>query len=491
MVDSGDEGRRAAPTLSRRTLVGLAVTGAVGGAGGWTISQLFFEGDGGEERADGTGSPPDTSAEQQDAASAENPGEDRSEDPTEDPSADTSDPEHGETGERPSDQEEGTDQTDPEGTNEDVDDGTGVLDVDAVVYVKTSRGIRAVDAADGSDRWLGGRQFDWVSDAPTVADGTVYAGAITDDDGGAVFALDADTGDHRWTFDEPDDAVRTAVTVVGDTAYAGSQDDSLYAIDRRTGARRWRFDAPSAVQAAPAVVDGSVYVASGLDLFSLDVDGGTVQWRISPVRLSGIGTPQVVDGTVYVAANRSVFAVDADTGASVWETPLGTDVGGLRDVVHHDGSLYVGGPGNPELFALDAGSGRVRWSFDEPRHGIEGAPTVVDGTVFANFGDFTASGGAALYAVDAADGTERWSYRSDDEVVGHTPTVYEGVLYTGGPDGDVYAFDTASGERLWSTTLGRSTWATAPTVVADPSGGYGVGSRARLGTHGHHERAQF
>ena len=70
----------------------------------------------------------------------------------------------------------------------------------------------------------------WVVNAPTVADGAVYAGS----DDNHVYALDAETGELLWRF-ETDDVIRSSPTVAGGAVYVGSNDNHVYALDAETG----------------------------------------------------------------------------------------------------------------------------------------------------------------------------------------------------------------------------------------------------------------
>ncbi|MHC3436752.1 outer membrane protein assembly factor BamB family protein [Natrialbaceae archaeon A-gly3] len=101
----------------------------------------------------------------------------------------------------------------------------------------------------------------------------------------------------------------------------------------------------------------------------------------------------------------------------------------------------------------------------------------------------------------AAGGDETWRFETDSMVYS-SPTVADGTVYVGSWDGHVYALDAASGEEVWTFETGKRV-RSSPTVAdgtvyiggwdasvyaldADVAGS-SEGSRAQLGTLGHHE----
>ena len=128
------------------------------------------------------------------------------------------------------------------------------------------------------------------------------------------------------------------------------------------------------------------------------------------------------------------------------------------------GALYVGSE-NGTVYALDARTGCVRWTFSttaEVRTPIV-VPPMKSPLKRAFFGDLTGH----VYAVDAATGRELWRLRMDDHpstTITGAPVYYDGTLYvpvssleeaTAKPDpcctfrGSVVALDAATGAVRW------------------------------------------
>ena len=136
------------------------------------------------------------------------------------------------------------------------------------------------------------------------------------------------------------------------------------------------------------------------------------------------------------------------------------------------GEVFVGSD-NGFLYALDAKSGCVHWSF-QAKAAIRTAPSVAPVHVGkTSQAVFFADMKAYVYAIDAQSGALLWSTRADDQPmvkVTGAPTVYEGRLYVGTTTGEevtaaaptyeccrtrgsVVALDTGSGHVIWKTYL--------------------------------------
>lgn len=149
--------------------------------------------------------------------------------------------------------------------------------------------------------------------------------------------------------------------------------------------------------------------------------------------------------------------------------PGGVSAFGEPSVV--GGRLFVGSD-NGHVYALDARSGCVHWSFRADA-GVRNSPVIAsvetDGVSrpAVLFGDLKAN----LYAIDANDGELIWQQQADDHLTARmtaSPAYQEGVLYVpmsaweegaGRAEsypcctfrGSVAAYDAASGRRLWKT----------------------------------------
>jgi outer membrane protein assembly factor BamB len=130
--------------------------------------------------------------------------------------------------------------------------------------------------------------------------------------------------------------VHSSATLDAGALYIGSGDGRLYALDARTGEERWRFPTGHAISSTPAVAEGLVFVGTRDNAFwALDARSGKQRWRLK-------------------------------TGADL-PLPWGFETGDL----YTSSPAYAGGvvyfrSGDGQVYAVDAGSGKVRWRFATP-----------------------------------------------------------------------------------------------------------------------------
>lgn len=195
-------------------------------------------------------------------------------------------------------------------------------------------------------------------------------------------------------------------------------------IPRDGGGAGWR--APNGDLSNTRRVSGPIDAAS--------VSRLAVAWT-APVG-SYVATPIVSGGVVYTQdLTSTVYALDARSGAVRWKHTFrpvdGAQNGGPNGVAIGDGRVY--GATTIELFALDARTGRMVWSRrirDRPAEGIDMAPAFADGTVYVSTNPagslYEGTGRGILFAVDAATGRTRWTWDSVPEGLWGRPELNSG-----------------------------------------------------------------
>lgn len=98
------------------------------------------------------------------------------------------------------------------------------------------------------------------------------------------------------------------------------------------------------------------------------------------------------------------------------------------------------------IYALDAMSGVLRWTFKMGKE-LKLPLVTADGIIFA------ASKDKNLYAIDAQTGKERWRFSAGGEI--SLPAVSYGAVFFGSKDKRVYALDVDSGAKLWEVKTGH------------------------------------
>src|SRR3954471_8626834 len=178
------------------------------------------------------------------------------------------------------------------------------------------------------------------------------------------------------------------------------------------------------------------------------IPGLAQAWTFTSQKGDFTGTPVVANGMVVAGDfSGTVYALDAVSGKVRWSKALGEPIDGSAAI----DTAAPGGPavlvplahvGGPRLAALALSDGHVRWNTEltnQPKSSVYGSPTFWNGTVYIgtsgpNGDDSNARG--TVVALNEASGAVRW----------RTFTVPEG--HDGGPVGSTPAIDTATG-RLY------------------------------------------
>jgi outer membrane protein assembly factor BamB len=277
----------------------------------------------------------------------------------------------------------------------------------------------------------------------------------------------------------------------------------LYAVNAGNGALRWCeliSDAHSSLSQLGAMLEGSgrygpppppdglvglaiqnnrLFVTSMSDFtYALSADTGKVIWRHNTGYANGI--PIVSGGTLYIPSG-TIYALSTQDGSPRWSYPTSDVVTSMPVVVNN--TLYTGSYGNA-VYALATSSGKARWVYQADGR-VYVAPIVDHGVVYAGIGD----DGPQLFALDAQTGKFLWQttmaidsmaqllvasgvlYTTDaNGLIGLNPETgavtwqYSGirnaallvngqVLYVAADSGDLYAFDTRTHTRMWHDSL--------------------------------------
>ncbi len=179
-------------------------------------------------------------------------------------------------------------------------------------------------------------------------------------------------------------------------------------------------------------------------------------------------TPLVIDGVMYTTGSWSVvFALDARTGKLIWsydpQVPRSKGVNACCDVVNRGVALYKGkvyvGTIDGRLIALDAATGKPVWdvvTVDQSRpYTITGAPRIVEGKVVIGNGGAELGVRGYVSAYDAETGALVWRFYT---VPGDPAQAFESPALE-------RAAKTWKGEQWWKVGGGGTCW---DSIVYDP-----------------------
>lgn len=302
--------------------------------------------------------------------------------------------------------------------------------------------IEAIDATSGKTLWQKhlGQRHGWLwrrsdnslrwSGGPTAQGDLVVVGGLD----GQVYALSTQDGADRWNTQLSSEVIAPPAIADG-VVVVRVNDGHLVGLDASDGSRKWIFDQPVPAlslrgNAAPLIANGVVYdgfdngkvvavrLADGVELWAQSLSNGEGKTEVE--RLSDVDGNIVSDGaSVFAAGYRGqVVALALDSGRPLWQRDLssysGAAVGGnTLVIVDADGNVWafdretgvnlwkqdklkyrwLSAPAIQGKYVVVGDSeGYIHWlSLDEgkfaareriSRKPIEGAPLVVDGTLY-------------------------------------------------------------------------------------------------------------
>jgi outer membrane protein assembly factor BamB len=297
-----------------------------------------------------------------------------------------------------------------------------------------------------------------------------------------------DAGRVKWQFETGGAPIGSITVGSQGRVHVACEDGKLYTLDAK-GKLLWTFKAGSALFSSPTVgPDGSLYVgAEDGRVYAVDV-GGKVRWTYSiggPIYSS----PAVAaNGNVYVGAADGAIHALTKNGEDLW--CFGTKGPGIRPkgavfaspTIGKDGSVYVIGLYDPNLYALDAENGRPKWKCRLDR-GAKSAGWAVASPVVGKNGTIyqVLVHDPHLYAIEPRGGTILWA--TDLTNHGATGSDAKSINLSGdawsepvlGPDGTIHVITDdpylravdPNGHLKWMTRMGD---VGASTLMVDKRG---------------------
>ena len=249
--------------------------------------------------------------------------------------------------------------------------------------------------------------------------------------------------------------------------------------------------------------DGTVYLQDlQSNVFAVDPSGKVLWKRLYNSQDIGPNGVTYVDGKLYGATAEFAFALDATTGKELWRNatlvPKAKQQGGGElsngfgiDIQPQvaNGTVYLSTAallGGGIVYALDAATGKTRWSFDTVTDpvgdkiiggGAWNPPAIgPDGTVYIGTGNMYQPASVALdnpgkrlytdslLALDGSSGKLKWYFQAipndfHDWDLQLSPVYAESggraLILAAGKMGYVYALDAKSGELVWTRKVGE------------------------------------
>ncbi len=318
------------------------------------------------------------------------------------------------------------------------------------------------------------------------ADPIVGGGRIYTLDSGATVTATSTGGGTAWSTDLTPPADRDGeasgggIAYDGGSVYATTGFGELIALDAGTGAVRWRQKFDAGIGGAPAADGGTVYVtARDGTATAVSADAGKIRWQVQGTQTAagvvGVSAPAISgDQVIFPFSSGQMLAVQRDTGQPVWQAyvsgkRLGRAFASVSDLtgdpVVADGVIYAGTSAG-RLAAVSATTGQPVWSADE---GAVSPPIIAGGAVFIVNDEnqlvrLDAGTGAVVWRVDMPYFTKDRDKRRKAIFAHYGPILAGGRLFVAASDGQLKAFDPASGALTGGADLPGGA-ASAPVVA--------------------------
>lgn len=303
---------------------------------------------------------------------------------------------------------------------------------------------------------------------------------------GRLYTLDAN-GNTLWVFDANTPLWSAASIAPDGGLYVGGENGTLYAVDPN-GNLRWTYDTNDSIYSSPAAAEnGDVYVGSCDGTLYALTSSGAPLWRFTTKGSGRLPAGSIVaspatgsDGTVYIGGlyDPNLYALNPSDGSVRWVcnfTPEGGESGGwpfTSPVVGEDGTIYQTLLYDHRLYAISPDTGEILWAADllkltpfgvasdqlDPDAAGWSEPVLgPDGVIYVTLDD------PYIRAVDP-NGTILWACKCG-ELGGFTLTVDKNnFVYAACDDGFVYVVDSA-GRQVARFELGG--WPAFPVIAGE------------------------
>ena len=348
------------------------------------------------------------------------------------------------------------------------------------------------DAASGKRLWskaiANAKMGESVPMAPIAWDGKVFVGNAGGDNHsvtGRVYALDAKTGKELWVYHTVPKSGPALATWKNKqlapsggatwTSYSLDQDkgilyvcagnpapdfdiesrpganlytNSMIALDARTG-KFLAYCQPTKedthdwdLSAAPALIttkagkrlaavggkDGMLY---GIDVSGVSSANGSelpIRYRTPVTRRFNVNVP--------LSRTKGVRFAPGPQGGIEWNGPSYDPVSNLVFTPAIDWPSTVKLATKAQIYSVKPGQA---WA----------------GSHDGGFGVMDKQWGGYLSAVDADTGKKKWSYKAPTPLVAAVTSTAGGIVFSADVNGDLIAFESSTGKRLWKTNTGR------------------------------------
>ena len=269
-----------------------------------------------------------------------------------------------------------------------------------------------------------------------------------------LLSVNAENGSILWQIEFEGDLQEIWEVSPNDLCVADTR--NLYCLDAATGVWRWRRHSDGPVRSGTDLGHCAVfYTSDGARLVCVDKTTGEVVWEhdgeesIRPCRPCSNGV------LLFIASKHGVHALLRKSAEESWFSPCVREV--TSPLFHSKGRVFAGSA-DGRLYAFDAGSGELLWTF-KTKDQILFPPVefTQDLIVIAAQDQF-------VYALNTGDGTLCWR-----QALGSLPCgelcITDETVFVGTTKGSICALNAHSGRLNWKHKPGGEKLKAGPAVA--------------------------
>ncbi|HII98680.1 MAG TPA: PQQ-binding-like beta-propeller repeat protein [Methanoregula sp.] len=301
--------------------------------------------------------------------------------------------------------------------------------------------VMGTEFSNGKLLWSTNVGANWLgADDPVISNGVIYISGIDDK---MIYALGAKNKTVLWTY-YLDELISSHLTAADGKVFFGTLDGNVYALDARTGSKVWeaatdpitygQTTKARSIEASPLVSGSYVYAMTSYGIiYKFDKDSGARAAKIDTGN-----TFVVSDGEITEIYHSYTFSSPAISNDVLYT--------GCTNIIQMHWTLAGYGPMMYEYVCAYTPSGSLLWKAYNGNtwHFSTFAVPAVDGDRV-----YTSGFDGNLSAYDTASGTRLWRFNAGT-YWSLSPTVANGTVYTGAYPTTVYALDAATGVPVWS-----------------------------------------
>ncbi|MGL4773097.1 MAG: PQQ-binding-like beta-propeller repeat protein [Clostridium sp.] len=231
----------------------------------------------------------------------------------------------------------------------------------------------------------------------------------------------------------------------------------------------WTFNTNAQINSSPVAFENTVIFGNAsMKLYSVDV---TTQKEVWTKSLDGVvSNTLLVDGTTLIFSTYTTcYAINAKTGDELWKYSgdgkvtdnllNGYDYHSPSPVLYKDKVIFPTVSGN--IYCLDKVTGKLDWQYKESGTAdMRVTPAILNDKLYL------ADVKGAVYAMDLNTQKTLWNVKNGSDVA-HSIVAYKDIVFVGGRNTKVVAYEAQTGKSKWEHTDKVGSWFTGEMQVVN------------------------